>query len=256
MGHIFGLGLGRDQHIGQGVELGLKPPERLQGLDGAGQLAQSAAVLIAFKQQRALVGPVDQGLCVGQPTVLGAELLPLVRLRVELFQLTNLPGQPLAFVGQGALRLLRIGQALLGLPPSVPSGFERPCVDACVRVEQAAHRVRSGQALPSVLAVDVEELLAQLAQLCGGGGAAVDPGAAFSGGVYSAAQQQVGAGLKACFFDPGRNGGSGLELGTHLATAGAFAHHARFGTGPQSQLQSVDQNRFARPGLARQHTEA
>ncbi len=160
VGHILGLGLGRGQHVGQGVELGLKPPERLQGLDGAGQLAQSAPVLIAFEQQRALVGPVDQGLCIGQSAVLGAQLLPLVRLRIEFFQLANLPGQAFAFVGQGALRLLRIGQGLLGLPPSVPSGFERACVDARVGVEQAAHRVRPGQALPGVLAMDVQELFA------------------------------------------------------------------------------------------------
>ena len=188
--------------------------------------------------------------------MLAAQLLPFVYLRVELLQLADLPSQAFALVGQGALRLLGIGQRLLGLPPSLPSGFERARVGARIGIEQTAHRVGAGQALPGVLAMDVQQLFAQFAQLRGGGGAAVDPGAAFARGVYCAAQQQMGAGLKPGLFEPGLHAGCGFKFGAHLAAAGAFAHHAGFGAGTQGQLQSVDQNGFTRAGLAGQHTKA
>ena len=35
VGHVFGLRLGRQQHLGQGVEFGLHMAQRLQALDGA-----------------------------------------------------------------------------------------------------------------------------------------------------------------------------------------------------------------------------
>ena len=192
MGHIFGLGLRRGQNIGQGIELGFKLAQRLQRLNGPRQMAHCTARVVTFKQHHRLVGAIHQGLGIGQTAVLGAQVLPFAIERVELFQLANLPRQSLAFVGQSALRLLRVGQILQGLSPGLPSCFERLGVNARISIEQAAHSFWTRQALPSVLPMNINQLLTQLAQLCGGGRAAIDPSTAFSGVVDRAAKQQLG----------------------------------------------------------------
>jgi hypothetical protein len=66
------------------------------------------------------------------------------------------------------------------LLPGVPCRQQRRAVDAGVGVQQGAHGGRAGQALPGVLAVDVQQLLAS-SRSCAGGGRAVDPGAAAAG---------------------------------------------------------------------------
>jgi hypothetical protein len=75
---------------------------------------------------------------------------------------------------------------------------------AGVGIEQVAHGIGPGEALPGVLAVDVDQAFAQLAQLGGGGRAAVDPRAALALAVDAAAQQQRVAGVETGFFEPRR----------------------------------------------------
>ena len=57
-----------------------------------------------------------------------------------------------------------------------------------------------------MLAVDVEQLLAQVAQLCGGGCAAIDPCPALALVIHSTAQEQVAGGVKTCLVEPVLNG--------------------------------------------------
>jgi hypothetical protein len=71
---------------------------------------------------------------------------------------------------------------------------QRGGVGAGLLVEQRAHGGRPRQALPGVLAVDVDQLLGGLAQLRHGGRAAVDPGAALALRIDAAAQQQLSSG--------------------------------------------------------------
>ena len=125
-----------------------------------------------------------------------------------------------------------------------------------IAVEQLADGVGSRQALPGVLAVDVEQQIAQGAQLRGSGRAAVDEGTALAGRIDRAAQQQAALHVKTGFLQPGLGGGSRIKFGGNVAAAGAFAHHAGVGAGAQRQLQRVDQNRFACTGLAGQHRKA
>ena len=54
-----------------------------------------------------------------------------------------------------------------------------------------------------MLAVDVEQLLAQVAKLCGGGCAAIDPCPALALVIHSTAQEQVAGGVKTCLVEPG-----------------------------------------------------
>ena len=202
------------------------------------------------------VGGVQQGLRVGQAAVFGVELDPFVSAGGQLLQFTDLPGQALTLGLQRGLRLLRLCQCGLRLAPGLPESAQRCRVQAGVGVQQATHGVGPGQALPGVLAVDVQQLLAQLAQLGGGGGAAIDPGPALALGVHGAAQQQATIGVKPGFVQPGVNGGAGVKFGAHVGAAGAFPHGAHIGAAACDQLQRIDQDRLARAGFAGQHTKA
>ena len=256
VGHVLGLRLGRTQHLGPSLKLGLKPGQRLQGVNGFGQRAQCTTAIPAFQQFSDLLTAIDQGLRIGQSAVLVVQFLPFAGQGLELFQLANLPSQPFALLAQGALGLLGIGQGLLGCAPAVPSGFECAGVNARIGIEQAAHSLWPGQALPSVLAMNVQQLLAQLAQLCGRGRAAIDPSAAFATGVYRAAQQQWGGGLKPSRLQPNLNGRRGFKFGAHFAARGPLAHQCGLGAGTQGQLQGIDQDGFAGPGFSGQHAKA
>jgi hypothetical protein len=96
----------------------------------------------------------------GQARVLLAQLVPFALARRQLVELADLPLQALAFLGQAVLRAACRVQHRLRLLPGVPCRQQRRAVDAGVGVQQGAHGGRAGQALPGVLAVDVQQLLA------------------------------------------------------------------------------------------------
>ena len=69
----------------------------LQQLAGVMQRHQSAAVIVRTQRLQGALGSIQQGLRMGQSAVFCVELNPLVRLRRQLFDFTNLPRQSLAF---------------------------------------------------------------------------------------------------------------------------------------------------------------
>ena len=192
-----------------------------------------------------------------QARVLGIKLVPLVGLRGQLVEFGDLPLQPFAFALQAVLGGLRMLQGLSCLAPAAPAGLDLAAVYACIGVQQRACCVGSREALPGMLAVDVDQLLAQGAQLRGRGRRAVDPGAAAALGVHRAPQQQavVLAG-QACRLQPGAQPRAAVELHADIGLGAAFAHHVGVGAGAQGQLQCIDQDGFAGAGLAGQHGEA
>ena len=111
-----------------------------------------------------------------------------------------------------------------------------------------------------MLAVDIDQLLAGLAQLRHGGAAAVDPGAALSLRIDGAAHEQrpgiAGIGIEAGFGQPGHEGRRQIELGRDLGPRRAFAHHAGIAAAAEGELQGIDEDRFAGPGLAGEHGQA
>ena len=107
-----------------------------------------------------------------------------------------------------------------------------------------------------MLAVDVEQHVAQRPQLCGGCRRAVHPCPALALRVDRAAQQQRVARLESRFVEPGLRPGRAVKLGADVGAGCAFAHHASICARPERQLDSIDQDRLARTGLARQHREA
>ncbi len=175
----------------------------------------------------------------------------------EPLEFADLPVQALALAQQLGLACGRVVQ---GIGRAFPGGMgcaEFGRIEAGKAVEQRAHRGSAGQALPGVLAVDVDQVLGDLAQLRHGGTAAVDPGPALALRVDRAAQQQgavivAGIGAEAGFVEPGLQAGRTVEFGADLGPSCALAHHAGIAAAAQRELQRVDQDRLAGAGFAGQ----
>ena len=109
-----------------------------------------------------------------------------------------------------------------------------------------------------VLAVHVDQLLAELAQLCERDRRAVDERAAATAGVDGAPDQHE-AGIVAgefAFGKPACDRRGRAELGRDIGPRGAFAHDVRVGALTECEQQSVDQDRLAGTGLAGEDSEA
>jgi len=145
----------------------------------------------------------QQGLGIGQPAVFGVQRVPFIKARRQLVQLANLPADSFAFTLQVVLRRQGVGKGLGAGSPLVPECCQLVGVDLGIGVEQVTHRVGPGQALPGVLSMDVDQLLADFAHLRGSGRAAIDPAAAFSLQVNRAAHQQGFIAIESRRFKPG-----------------------------------------------------
>ena len=186
---ILQLGLGLAQHFQGVAQVRLHRGHVFQRVNGAG--GQAVGTVIGFRHGiQSQTGRVQNGLAVAQTAVFGVQRVPLVGLRVELVQLTDLPLQALAFTLQIGLLAARFVQAAGGLAACHPGSLQRLAVHTRLRIDQGTHGVGAGQALPGVLAVDVDQVLAQLAQLRGRGGGAIDPRTALALSVHHTAQQQ------------------------------------------------------------------
>ena len=183
----------------------------------------------------------------------GIEVVPFIGARVELVHFANLPGQAFAIALQQVLCLQGLVVSGLRRTPALPQSAQGIGGNARVVVQQGAHRVGPGEALPGVLAMDIEHLFAYMAQLLRGSGQAVDPSPAFAGAVQTAAQQQAVRTLKTGFGQPGQQRCWGIKLGADVGARGAFADQSHIGAGAGGQLQGINQDGLARAGLAGEH---
>ena len=168
--------------------------------------------------------------------MLRVQVIPFVGTWCQLVEFANLPGQSLLFALQAVLRAASFVQCFLGGAPSLPARAQLVQRHASVGVQQAAHRVGPGQALPGVLAVDVDQLVGDFFQLRCGGRAAIDPGAALALHVNRAPQQQVVVNRQAFVFKPGQQRRGAVEGGADLAALCAFPHHGGVCAGAQCEL--------------------
>ena len=172
----------------------------LQLLLRPGQAWQGAR-FFCIEQFQCLLRCIKQGLGVGQSGVLGVEFFPLVIAGREFFHLCDLPLQSLAVTLQVVLCAACLGQCLLcGAPLRPVAGHLILHGNAGVSVQQTAHCIGARQALPGMLSVDVQQVLAHCAQLGGSGRYAIDPCAALALQIYGAPQQQVFIGSKTCLL--------------------------------------------------------
>ena len=110
-----------------------------------------------------------------------------------------------------------------------------------------------------VLAVQIDESLADILQLGERRGPAIDPGAAPALGVHRSAQQQRAVvGREVLFGEPGADRGTvtDIESGGELGALGAGFQLPQFEAIAQQQRQRVEQDRLARAGFPGEHREA
>src|SRR5690606_12895873 len=111
------------------------------------------------------------------------------------------------------------------------------------------------QALMGVLAMDIHQLFAQLAQLGQRDRYAANIGAAASLTVDGAAQDQVVVGVEVVFGQPSSKAVRSVEYGTDVGPGRAFANKACIAASAQCQRERVDQDGFARSGFTREYGE-
>src|SRR5438445_7945576 len=124
---------------------------------------------------RALGDGGDQFLRVGEAAMLALLLLPALRLEAEGLELANLVGEERALARRGDLRALARRADFGGLAPLAETGGDlaRGGLGTGERIEEGALAVAPHELLVLVLAVDVHEHLAHLAQLRRGRGPSV-----------------------------------------------------------------------------------
>ena len=225
-----------------------------------GELRHARIVAVGQRIHR-ILRAFDQALGVREPRVLGEQLLPFVGIELERIELAHLPLELLAL----GRKRRRVGferrELLPDVLPAAPRGGDstRCGAQSGIGIEQRALRRRAQQRLVFVLAVNIDQMLARLAQLRERHGAAVDERARAAAAVDHAPHQtRAIVTRKFVVGEPGlqRLERSGLELGADLAFLGALPHDARVAALAEHHRQRVDQDRFAGAGFAGEHREA
>ncbi|MCY1358074.1 hypothetical protein D9M69_445910 [compost metagenome] len=125
-------------------------------------------------------------------------------------------------------------------------------------VQQAAVGVRLEQGLVLMLAVDVDQQLAQGLEVALGAGAAIDVGAGAAFGRDDPAQDAGAVVVQVAFGQPGAGFGDvgEVEAGEYVRLVGAGAHHAAVGAVAEGQAEGVEHDRLAGTGFAGDHGHA
>jgi hypothetical protein len=197
---------------------------------------------------------------IGEPRLRDVERRNLVVAEVERRQLLD------AGFEEGTLRLGGRGGADRGVAqvarraPGAPGvgDLARKCGEAAEPVDERALRIRCGERLMRVLAVQRNEPLAERCELRERRGAAVDPGAAAAAGVQHAPQQQRVLATEVVLGQPGAHARRivDVELGGELRALGTRPQLAQLEAVAEQEAERVEQDRLAGARLAGEHREA
>ena len=232
-----------------------------------GQPVQPARCLPQIGQRavRSVEMIADRGQIVRQPRALlhraaflGQRLL-LARLRAERGQFGHRMLQPFPV----AFGRLQLGpgrrQRRFGRAPCTVRGAQRTRIDPSEHVEQIAVPLGVQQAAIVMLAVNLHQHRADLAQQPGGGGLIVDAGAAAAVGLHDPADHHRFAGLD---LEPVLRQqrertvvGAQIEGGRHHRLRRALPHQPAFGALAQRQPQRIEQDGFSGPGFPGQRAQ-
>ena len=197
----------------------------------------------------------------GEPAVVGLQRLPLVDREAQLHEFADLPLDALAFFRhRGRLRLRGVER----IDRSAPASMGRDDVrDERARtgesVEQCALFRGTHQRLVFVLTVDVDEALADLAQLRRGARTSVHVGARTSTGIDHATEEAFAVVAREVEFGQQRRHCGEIrqiELRGHFGAFSARADDTRIGAPTEDEQQCIDQDRLAGAGLAGEHGKA
>ncbi len=255
--HLQAGGFHRVEHSGQAIVAGAG---FLHPVADLAQMIVDGAVLAVVQGGDRLLAQPDQGVRVAQALLLLLQVRQFALGQIQRFQLLELEAQQflalglLAGAGQGVV--VGAPGGLPGAPVLADGGGQLAGLGQVV--EQGAVGILAQQGLVLMLAVDADQVLAQVAHLGERRGRAVDVGSGAAVGAHRAAQQALIAVVQLPFGEPGagRRVVPQVEGGQHLGPFAAGAHHGAVGALPQGQRQGVDEHRLAGAGLAADHGEA
>ncbi len=252
----------------QGFRRAFQQSERLAqgGVNGGqiGQVAAQGAQTIEhaglFRLQR-FAGALRAGRQIRrmrQTTMFFLQVLPALQREIEPAEFLLHPGQAFTF------GVLFAGMALGGLASGgrfTPGAISARSIGgkfgaAAEGIQQTALFGSLEQRVMRMLAMNIDQELAQLFQLLGSRRAAVDEGArAASGFNHAAHQQHIVVAGQIIFPQPVGQAAIGWrgEFGRHLGARGAFAYHAGIGTLAKNQRDGIEQDGLAGAGLASEH---
>ena len=127
-----------------------------------------------------------------------------------------------------------------------------------IGIHQGALVVGPQQGLVGVLAVDVDQEVAQVLELAATRRSAIDEGARAALSHQQPAHDALAVIVQGLRGQPvsGRGAVGEIEAGDHLGAFLAGTDHGGIGLVPQGQAQGIDQDGFSGPGLAGQGGEA
>ncbi len=209
-----------------------------------------------------IVERLAQLLAAHQPRARGGERLLLAGLRRQRRELVP-DVAPIGFLGRGTLEVGRERAArLLGRAPYLPGGAHRGDQrrerEAAMMVKQRALQRRLEQRLLLVLAVDLDQQLAEPAQQAAADRLVVDEGARAAVGRDQAAQHQLVLGGDAVLGEQALHAAV-AEVGERRgdrALRRTLAHQRAVGAPAEREPHGIEQDRLAGAGLAGQHAEA
>ncbi len=203
---------------------------------------------------------LQQARGMGQPRMILLHRCPVRSVKSQTFQFVALELQQFAL---GSHRFGILAQADAAAAQRLPVAIQRGDLfrragHARIPIQQRALGIRSQQRLMGMLSVYIEQLVARFAHLLQSGAASVDETARTAAGIQHPAQQaHARIAFQILFAQPVlqlRQRGD-IELGGNFCALTAVAHHRRIAAFAERQRQRVDQDGFARAGLAGQHGE-
>ncbi|MCY1358144.1 hypothetical protein D9M69_446680 [compost metagenome] len=240
--------------FGQGGGLGM---EGGQTVEAGGEGAEHVASIALAAEVDHLAAGGQQAFGVGQVLVFLFELLQLVLAEGQVLQFVQLVAEQLV---AGALLVAGAGEAfqlLAGLPPALCRELDLAGEFAGTGefVQQATMGVCLEQGLVLVLAVDIDQQLAQGLEVALGAGAAIYIGARPAFGGDDAAQDAGPVVVQVALGQPGASFGdvADVEAGENVGLVGAGAHHAAVGAIAQGEAEGVEHDRLAGSGFAGDH---
>ena len=185
--------------------------------------------------------------------------LPAHRLEGQRAQFLHLPVEHFLFARHRRDILLGSCASVTQLSPG-PKFLRRLRCEgrgANLRIQQRTLRVTAQQGVIGVLAMDISQKLARLAQLSQRRRRSIDARPRPSGGINHPAQQAGIVSIKIVFFQPGRQfaANGNIEFSRDLGAFGACADYGGIRPFAKRQRQCIDQDGFAGPGLAGQRPE-
>ncbi len=208
--------------------------ECAKAVEAGGECRQYVAGVALTAQIQDLAAGAEQGFGIAQRLVLLFQLLQFMLAQRQIFQLFQLIAEQLM---ASALLVALAGDTLKFIARLLPAlrgelHLARQLLAAGVLVEQAAVGVGLEQRLVFVLAVDIDDQLAQCLEVGLRAGAAVDVAARAAFGGDHSAQDARAVVVQVALGEPGAGFGNvrQVEAGEDVRLVGAGAHHAAVGT--------------------------